>query len=340
MKAIVVTRPNEITLAERPLPEAPGAGEAVVRIKAAGICGSDAHIFRGQNPFATYPRIIGHEAVGEIADVGGGVTGFKPGDRVAIDNVLSCGSCYACRIGRGNVCRTVKVLGVHVDGVFQEYVNVPVRNLYKLPDSLSWELAATIEPYSIAAEAVARGEVAAGDTVLICGAGPIGLVILQAVKILGAKTMIMDIVDSRLEKARAMGADLAINTRTTDLEQAVKEFSGGEGVNVVMEATGVIGVLELAVAKLVSQAGRVVVLGFPTAPAQIVPADIMRRELDIRGSRLNNKKFPEVIGWFAAGKVDPAGLVSHVLPFTEVERGMELFEKHQEEVCKVILKFD
>ena len=340
MKVIQVNKPGELVITEKPMPEAPVAGEAIVRIKAAGICGSDVHIFHGKNPFATYPRVLGHEAAGEVMQIGAGVTNVKVGDHVAIDNVFSCGKCYACRIGRSNVCSSVKVLGVHTDGVFSEYVKIPVDHLYVLPADIPWELAATVEPYSIAAESVDRGQVTAQDTVLICGAGPIGLVILQASKSIGARVIIMDVVDSRLEKAKAMGADSIVNSKKEDLEKAVMAFTGGEGINVAMEATGVIPVLEMIISKLISPAGRIVVLGFPVEPAKIAPADIMKRELDIKGSRLNNKKFGEVVRWFAAKKVDPSGLVSHVLPFTEVERGMDLFANHPEEVCKIILKFD
>ena len=150
----------------------------------------------------------------------------------------------------------------------------------------------------------------------------------------------MDVVDSRLEKAKGMGADVVVNPKKYDLEKSVMEFTGGEGINVALEATGVIPILELVIAKLMSPAGRVVVLGFPVEPAKISPADIMKRELDIKGSRLNNKKFGEVVQWFIDEKVDPAGLVSHVLPFSDVEKGMELFSNHPEEVCKIILKFD
>jgi len=150
----------------------------------------------------------------------------------------------------------------------------------------------------------------------------------------------MDIVDSRLERAKGLGADRVVNTKTDDLEKKVMDFTCGEGINVAMEAIGVIPILELIIAKLMSPAGRVVVLGFPVEPAKIVPADIMKRELDIRGSRLNNKKFGEVVGWFSQKKINPAERVSHVLHYTDIEKGMELFVNHPEEVCKIILKFD
>lgn len=340
MKVIQVNKPGELGIIDKPEPTAPAAGEAIIRIKAAGICGSDVHIFHGKNPFAIYPRILGHEAAGEVVRIGEAVTNVKVGDHVVVDNVFSCGKCYACRIGRPNVCINVKVLGVHIDGVFSELLKLPADHLYPVPGDLSWEMAATMEPYAIAAEAVDRGQVNAGDTVLICGAGPIGLVILQACKSLGARVLIMDIVDSRLQAAQVMGADAVVNTKTSDLETAVKAFTDGEGINVAMEATGVISILELIIAKLMSPAGRVVVLGFPVEPAKIAPADIMKRELDIKGSRLNNRKFAEVVRWFDEKKVDPTGLVSHVLPYTDVEKGMELFANHPEEVCKILIKFD
>ena len=340
MKVIQVNKPGELSIIEKPAPTAPAADEAIVRIKAAGICGSDVHIFHGKNPFAIYPRVLGHEAAGEVVQIGAAVTNVKVGDHVVVDNVFSCGECYACRIGRPNVCSNVKVLGVHIDGVFSELIKLPADHLYSVPVDLSWEMAATMEPYAIAAQAVDRGQVGAGDTVLICGAGPIGLVILQACKSLGARVLIMDIVDSRLKAARAMGADAVVNTKTSDLEAAVMAFTDGAGINVAMEATGVISILELIIAKLMSPAGRVVVLGFPVEPAKIAPADIMKRELDIKGSRLNNRKFAEVVRWFTEKKVDPTGLVSHVLPYTDVEKGMELFANHPAEVCKILIKFD
>ena len=340
MKVIQVNKPGEIAVVEKPKPEISAVDEVVIRIKAAGICGSDVHIFHGKNPFASYPRILGHEAAGEVVQIGSGVVNVKVGDHVVIDNVFSCGKCYACRIGRPNVCGSVKVLGVHIDGVFSEYVKIPADHLYVVPSDIPWEMAATMEPYAIAAEAIDRGGVSAGDTVLICGAGPIGLVILQACKSIGTKVLIMDVVDSRLAKAKGMGADVVVNTKNEDMEKAVMGFTGGKGVNVAMEATGVIPILELIIAKLMSPAGRVVVLGFPVEPAKISPADIMKRELDIKGSRLNNRKFAEVVQWFANKKVDPTGLVSHVLPYSDIEKGMELFANHPEEVCKIILKFE
>jgi L-gulonate 5-dehydrogenase len=339
MKAVVVAEPEILNIEERPMPSAPTGTEAVVRIKAAGICGTDSGIYLGRSAFATYPRIIGHEMAGEVYQTGSLVTVLKPGDRVAIDPVVSCGSCYACRIGRRNVCRNVKVLGVHLDGGYSEYIKVDAGNIYKLPDNIPWEFAATVEPFSIAAESIERGRLKPEDSVLICGAGPIGLVILQAVKRIGAHAIIMDMIDSRLEKALGMGADLAVNSKKNDITKVVMDFTGGEGANIIFEATGNLSILELCISKLVSQAGRIVVLGFPAEPAKIAPIDIMKRELDIVGSRLNRNKFSEVIQWLKSNEVDPSKIISHIFPVDKIQEAFDLSDKEPEKVCKIILTF-
>ncbi|NLO82409.1 MAG: zinc-binding alcohol dehydrogenase family protein [Clostridiales bacterium] len=339
MKSVMIPKPGEIAIVESPRPDEPDKDEVIVRVKAAGICGSDVHIYHGRSAFATYPRIIGHEIAGEVYQVGSSVTDVKPGDKVAVDPVTSCGSCYACRIGRHNVCSSVKVLGVHVDGGYREYIKVNAANVHRVPDNLSWEEAAVIEPFSIAAEAVDRGRLSADDSVLICGAGPIGLVILQAVKRLGARAMVVDIIDNRLDRAKNMGAEQVVNTKKEDLFEAVMNFTDGEGANLIFEATGSISLFELCVSKLVSQAGRIVVLGFPEEAARISPVDIMRRELDIVGSRLNRNKFPEVIQWLKAKEIDPSSIISHVFPFEQVRQAFELFDGEPEKVCKIILSF-
>jgi len=339
MKSIVIPKPGEISVLERPMPAEPDKDEVIVRVKAAGICGSDLHIYHGRSAFATYPRVIGHEIAGEIYKAGSMVKDFKPGDKVAVDPVISCGECYACRIGQHNVCSSVKVLGVHVDGGYSKYIKVNAGNVHRIPDYLSWEEAAVIEPFSIAAEAVDRGRLCAGDSVLICGAGPIGLVILQAVKRVGAKAMIIDIIDSRLERAKEMGADQVVNTGKTDLEKVVMDFTNSEGVNLIFEATGSISLFELCVSRLVSQAGRIVVLGFPEEPAKIAPIDIMKRELDIVGSRLNRNKFPEVIRWLEAKEIEPSAIISHVFPMERVKEAFRLYDEEPEKVCKIILTF-
>lgn len=340
MKAIEVIRPGEVHIINKPADDQPGTNEVIVKMKAAGICGSDLHIYNGQSAFAVYPNIMGHELAGEIMAVGSEVTDLKAGDRVAVNNVLSCGSCYACSIGRPNICREVKVLGVHVQGGYQELLRISRANVYKIPDTVSWEHAALVEPYSIAAQVLSRGRMVEGDQVLICGAGPLGLITLQAVKRASrTKVAVLDIVDSRLEKAAELGADLIINGRMDNVTEKLMNFTGQEGASLIIESTGSIAVLEMCVKELASQGGRVVILGFPKEYARISPYDIMRREMDIIGSRLNNNKFPEVLGWMERGEVDPGKIISHTFPFLEAKQALDLVRDRPNEVFKVVLQF-
>lgn len=339
MKVVEVIKPGELEISEKPMPSSPKAGEVMVKIKAAGLCGSDIHIYHGKNAFATFPRVIGHEVTGEVSQVGENVEKLKVGDRVAVDNVISCGKCYACRMNRPNVCKDLKVLGVHVDGGFCEYMNISAENTYKLPDSISYEMAATIEPYSIAAEASDRGRLTSTDDVLICGAGPLGLMLVEVAKSVGARVAIMDVVDARLEKALECGADMIINPKNMDVTKSIMEFTDGEGANLIFEATGNLGVFELTIAELVSQAGRVIVLGFPNEHAKVKPSDIMKRELDILGSRVNNKKFPQVIEWMDKKQVDPSKIISHTFSFEDIAEAMKLYEEKPNEVYKIVLTF-
>ena len=190
MKAICVIEPNTIRIEERPIPEIQSPNDVLVKVKAAGICGSDVHIYHGTSPVATYPRVIGHEIAGEIVQTGGSVQELSIGDHVVMDPVIYCGSCYACRIGRRNVCSNLKVRSVHVDGGYQEYLVLPHSSVYKIPDALSWEEAVMIEPFTIAEQVCSRGEITKNDVVFIMGAGPEGLSILIRAKLFGATCVI------------------------------------------------------------------------------------------------------------------------------------------------------
>lgn len=338
MKAIEVTKPGKIAIVERAIPDIK-EDEVLVKVKAAGICGSDVHIYHGKNAFATYPRVVGHEFVGEIMKVGSQVENIKIGDRVAIDPVLSCGHCYPCRIGRHNVCKNLNVLGVHRDGGYQQYIAVAGTSAYRLPEHISWKIAALVEPYTIAAQVIDRGRLTVDDTVLICGAGPIGLVILQAAKMVGARVAIMDILETRLQRAKEMGADLIINAKNSDMTKEMMAFSNNEGASLIFEATGNINVLETCIQSIAAPAARVVVLGFTPELIKIPQVTIMSRELDIIGTRLNNKKFPQVIEWFAKGLVQPEKILTHTFTFDEAEQAFELTDTNPEEVCKIVLIF-
>lgn len=316
----------------------PGEDGVLIRVKAMGICGSDLHAYHGKLATVVYPRIIGHEVVGEVVAVGGAVGKVKAGDHVVMDPVVSCGRCPACRSGRQNVCRDVKCMGVAAEGGCAEYIVLPEVNVHPIPVELPWAEAALIEPYTIGAQVVSRGEVAAGDTVLVMGAGPIGLVTLQAAKRLRARVIVTDVSEGRLELARRLDADAAINPRRQDLAVAVSQFTEGYGVNVAVDAVGMPELFAQAV-ELTAPAGRVVILGFNPTPAPVPELPITRKELDIRGSRMHAGKFPAVIGWVAAGEVKTTELISHRFPFAALGDSFRVLEENPDETCKIIITF-
>jgi len=338
MKALCVISPNNIVIEERPVPKIQSTNEVLVRIKAGGICGSDMHIYHGTSPVATYPRIIGHEIAGEVLEVGEGITDFNIGDHVVIDPVTSCGNCYQCRIGRKNVCSKLKVRGVHIDGGYQEFLVLPKESIYKIPSSLSWEEAIMIEPFTIAEQVCWRAEITKDDIVFVMGAGPVGLSILKMVKLYGAKCFISDVFDYKLEIAKLYGADAIINAKESDVKEKIYKLTDANGATVVVDAVCSQRSLEQALSYVCS-AGRVIPLGFGKEPSGINQLSITAREIDVRGSRLHNDKFPKVIDHFISGSLKTKDMITHRFPFTEVHDAFALIEDPEVNNGKVVLMF-
>jgi len=300
MKALCVQSPNHIVIEERPMPVITSPTAVLIKVKAGGICGSDVHIYHGTSSVATYPRVIGHEIVGEIIETGNGVTGFAIGDRVIMDPVISCGTCYQCRIGRRNVCGKLQVRSVHVDGGYQEYIVMPQESIYHLPKGISWEEAIMIEPFTIAEQVCSRAAIVKADKVFIMGAGPVGLSILKMVKLYGATCYISDVMPYKLASAERFGADAVINAKETDVREEILRLTDGNGATVVIDAACTTRSFEQALTYVCS-AGRVITLGFGKDPSAINQLSITAREIDVRGSRLHNNKFPVVIDYFSSG---------------------------------------
>lgn len=336
MKSIVVREKGSIIFKEGTIPEIKDEKDILVKVKAVGICGSDIHIYNGSNPLATYPRVIGHEVSGEVIKAGKEVKKVKKGDKVAIDPVSSCGVCYACRSGNKNVCKELKVMGVHVDGGMQEYLVVDEDRIHKFNSDISFEEGAMIEPFTIAAQSTFKGDIREGDSVFVMGAGPIGLAILQVAKVKGAKVIISDLNSYRLKIAKELGADETINPQNESIEEKVMKFTNGEGANVIIDAVCIPQTLEQAI-ELASPAGRVVVLGFHSQPSSIAQVNITKKGLEIKGSRLHNNKFPEVIEWFNTKKVNPTSLISHRFKLEEIDKVFELIKANTEKICKIVV---
>lgn len=333
----MIQQPNDLVIETRPLPE-PVAGDVRVRIKLAGICGSDSHIYRGHNPFAKYPRVIGHEFFGVIDAVGEGVDRARLGQRVSVDPVISCGTCYPCSVGKPNVCTSLVVLGVHRDGGFSEYAVVPAKNAWPVPDEIPDEQAVMIEPFTIAANVTGHAQPTEQDVALIYGAGPMGLVTVQALKgVYKVKQVIVvDRIDERLAMAQRSGADWVFNNREQPVATALAEK--GIKPTLIIDAACHPSILQEAVS-LASPAARIVLMGFSSEPSQVVQQGITGKELSIFSSRLNANKFPVVIDWLQKGLIDPGKLVTHRFDYHHVTDAIELFEKDQRQCCKVLLTF-
>ncbi|HFZ8993541.1 TPA: Zn-dependent oxidoreductase [Citrobacter freundii] len=337
MNSIVIEKPNTLVLKANPIP-APAAGEVRVRVKLAGICGSDSHIYRGHNPFAKYPRVIGHEFFGVIDAVGEGVESARTGERVVVDPVISCGHCYPCSIGKPNVCTSLVVLGVHRDGGFSEYAVVPAKNAFVIPDTVEDKHAVMIEPFTIAANVTGQVKPDENDVALIYGAGPMGLTTVQALKgVYKVKQVIVaDRIAERLDMAKQSGADWVINNG----QQSLQNFLDEKNLKptLIVDAACHPAILQEAIT-LASPAARIVLMGFSSEPCQIVQQGITGKELSIFSSRLNANKFPVVIDWLTRGLIDPEKLITHTFDYHHVTDAIELFEKDQRHCCKVLLTF-
>ncbi|GKV75954.1 Zn-dependent oxidoreductase [Pectobacterium carotovorum subsp. carotovorum] len=338
MKSIVIQQPNALVIEERPIPQ-PAAGEVRVKVKLAGICGSDSHIYRGHNPFAKYPRVIGHEFFGVIEAVGEGVEASRLGERVSVDPVVSCGHCYPCSIGKPNVCTSLVVLGVHRDGGFSEYAAVPAKNAHIIPDEIPDEFAVMVEPFTISANVTAQVKPTEQDVALIYGAGPMGLTSVQVLKgVFNVKEVIVvDRISERLDMALRSGADRVINNASLSLKDEL------EALNIkptlIIDAACHPSILQEAIT-IASPAARIAIMGFSSEPCQVSQQGITSKEISIFSSRLNANKFPIVIEWLKAKRIDPAKLITHRFDYQEVVQAIEVFEKDQKRCCKVLLTFN
>ena len=301
-----------------PEPGEPGAGEVIVRPEAVGLCGSDFHYFLGDlgavEESLLYPRVQGHEAAGIVEEVGPDCpASVRAGERVAIWPHTSCGHCYPCRIGRGNVCANIRLIGIHEDGALQERLRLPATHVFPVGDQ-DPAVAALIEPVSIAVRAVVRGRVAPGEKVVVFGAGPIGQAVAAAALDRGASVLLLDPLPGRVERGRAIGADVLAVGEAAEAVPAAREWAGGDGPEVVFEATGVAEVARTAV-ELVAPAGRVVIVGLGSHDAPLTVGRLAFKEIDVLGvSCCNADEFSEAVALVARRRDALAGLVTHEFP--------------------------
>lgn len=337
MKSVVITQPGVLEVQQREI-QPPASDEVRVKVRYAGICGSDVHIYRGHNAFVRYPRIIGHEFYGVIDQVGDNVPQSRIGQHVVVDPVVSCGRCYPCSVGRPNVCLNLQVIGVHRDGGFSEYACVPAINAYVVPNAIPAYQAALVEPFSIAANITAQLKSVANDVALVYGAGPMGLATVQVLKaIYGlAHIVVTDRVASRLGRAVESGANVVIDNQNNNLRNYFDELKLSP--TLLVDAACHPAILQQAI-ELASPAGRIGIMGFSDDECIIRQKDITSKELSIFSSRLNSARFTQVIAWMADGELRPDVLITHQLDFDQVQDALHLFESDPSACCKILMKF-
>lgn len=339
MKAVQIVKPNQLEVIEVPMPELTEKDNVLVKMTAAGICGSDVGIYHGTNAAATYPRIIGHEMVGAVSKVGENVSHLKVGDRVIINQVTSCGHCYPCSKNRGNVCDNLKVRGVHIDGGYREYIAVPENDCYILPESLSDEDAVMIEPTTIAIQSCTRAELEKEDMLLIYGAGALGSSILKIAHTICDHIIVADIMDDKLAEAKENGASYTINVATENFQEKVLEYTNGRGATVSIDAACVKNSL-LLLLQATGNAGRVITMGFSTAATEVNQFLITSKELDVRGSRLQNKMFGKAIEMIEKGTLDLNHSISHTFPLTKAQEAFDFVDSRDPSIRKIVFTFD
>lgn len=334
MKSICLQRPGEISLMEIPMQKR-GDGEVLIRVRSAGICGSDIGAYKGVNPLVSYPRIIGHEVAGEVVEVGKDETEFKTGDRVIIEPYVYCGKCYPCSIGHTNCCENLTVRGVHIEGGMAEYVSHPRHLLHKAPDGIPWHLVPMAEPLVIAMHAVRQAEVQSGQHVAITGAGQIGLLAAQYALTLGAIPVVIDPVDERLALARSLGVAHTVNPANADAVAELRSLTKERMAEAVIECSGAAPAIRGAI-DYVSYAGHIVLVGWPKAEIPLPTALFTKKELTVRGSRNSVGQFPESLRLIAEGKVNVEALLSRVVSLEETPAIVADIAKYPEKYLKVV----
>jgi L-gulonate 5-dehydrogenase len=336
MRALCTAAVRRMELRSVDEPAPPGPGEVLLDVDAVGICGSDYALYLGTHPLSQFPTVQGHEFCGTVRELGPACEGdHEPGTRVAVEPLLPCGRCYPCTLGRYNCCVDLELFGVHRPGGLQERVVVPERLLHDA-GGMPADVAAFAEPMSIAVQGLTRAGVGEGDSVLVLGAGPIGQAAIIAAKARGARLAVSDLVAERLERARAVGAELALDAGP-DVPAAVREWTDGLGPTVVVDATGAPPAIRLAI-DVVAPAGRVVLIGISQKEVALPIAPFTRREITVYGSRNSAGIFGEAVRLVREHQDEVASLITHRIALEEVQDTIELALQHPEQVEKAIVR--
>jgi 2-desacetyl-2-hydroxyethyl bacteriochlorophyllide A dehydrogenase len=340
MKTIVLEEPGLLRLTDTEPPGPPAPGEALVRVRRVGICGTDLHAFRGRQPFFSYPRILGHELGVEIAVPGPTEPdlGFAVGDYCCVEPYLNCGHCSACRRGKTNCCLNLQVLGVHTDGGMREWITVPLAKLHT-SQTLSLDHLALVEMLCIGAHAVRRAQLEPGEPTLVIGAGPIGLSVIQFAQLVGAHVIVMEIVESRLEFCRQqLGVEFWVNGRRDPIPQ-LQDILAGDLPAAVFDATGNVNSMMNAFS-YVAHGGRLIFVGLVQDNITFHDPDFHRRELTLLSSRnATGEDFAWVIQRLEAGKINLTPWITHRASPEEIVTEFPRWLEPETGVIKAMVEF-
>jgi L-gulonate 5-dehydrogenase len=340
MRAVITASPGEMELVDVDEPGEPGPGEVIVRPQAVGICGSDFHFFLGElgpEDGSQYPRIQGHEVAGVVESVGSDCErDLSPGDRVALHPLTHCGHCYPCRIGRYNVCDNFSLIGIHEDGGFQEMLRMPEQLVFPTGEERA-AVAALAEPLSIAVRAVNRSKLESGEHVVIFGAGPIGQAICMLAGERGAPVLMIDPVQSRLELGAGMGAETLPWTESDDVISLAREWSGGEGSEVVFDATGAPDAIRAGF-ETAASAGRLMMVGMSHHDVPMRVFGFVDKELDVLGvSCAQPGEFEEAVAFVERHGDRVERLITQEFPLEQAPEALQWAMDHPAEAMKVVI---
>lgn len=333
----VMTAPGKIEFREIPVPEI-GENEVLIKIMKIGVCGSDIHVYHGEHPFTSYPVTQGHEVSGEVVKTGTAVSGIKPGQKVTIQPQVVCGRCYPCRHGKYNLCEELKVMGFQTTGVASHYFAVDQAKVTPLPDEMSYDEGAMIEPLAVTVHAVRRAGDVKGAKIAVLGAGPIGILVAQAAKGMGAdQVMITDVSSLRLEKAKECGVDFCVNTRNQDFGEAMVHNFGPDKADVIYDCAG--NNITMGQAIKYARKGSVIILVAVFAgPGQLDLAVLNDHELDLNTSMMyRNEDYLDAIRLVNEKKVVLAPLVSKHFAFGDYLKAYQYIDENRESTMKVII---
>jgi L-iditol 2-dehydrogenase len=342
MKALVLKQYRSFALEDFPAPTLQ-PGEVLLRVRACGICGSDVHGMDGSSGRRIPPIIMGHEAAGEIAELGAGITDWKPGDRVTFDSTVSCGDCWYCRRGQVNLCENRQVLGVSCKeyrrhGAFAEYISVPARILYRLPDTLSFEQAAMVESVSVAVHAVQRTQLSLNASVAVVGAGMIGTLVIQALRVAGCGQIIaIDLDEERLRLASRLGATNTLKAGNPDVLEKIRALTRGRGVDAAFEVVGLSETVKTAI-ESVRKGGSVTLVGNLKPQVELPLQSVVTRELNLIGTCASAGEYPACLELIGSGRINVTEFISATAPLSEGAQWFERLYAGEKGLMKVLLQ--